>query len=168
MVLKTTNQQQTEKQLCSILDTMGGWLLIGNRAELRIRLPQENVKHFLESIDSLGVITDKYYSRVDLTNDYLRLVSSIQAKGYLLKQYLDILDSSGSEGIYPVSRAIADLQYNIELLKGQKRGMVERMYYAEIRIAFNFNDRRMPLVSGQSEFQWLNTVNLPSLLEDFK
>jgi hypothetical protein len=168
LVLKTIDQQKSEKQLCSLVDSMDGWVLTSTRQEIRFRLPQQYVDLFLKSVDSLGSTTDKSFSRTDLTNDYLNLVAGIQAKEYLLKQYFDILDSSGTEGIYPVSREIADLQNNLEILKGQMRGMIERMKYAEIRISFNFNDRRVPLVSGNSDFQWLNSVDLPSLLEDFK
>jgi hypothetical protein len=168
MVLKTIDQQRSEKQLCSMVDSMDGWLLTNTRQEIRFRLPEQYIDSFLKSVDSLGSTTDKSFSRIDLTNDYLNLVAGIQAKEYLLKQYFDILDSSGTEGIYPVSREIADLQNNLEILKGQMRGMIERMKYAEIRIYFNFNDRRVPLVSGNSDFRWLNTVDLPSLLEDFR
>ncbi len=168
LVLKTINQQKTEKQLCSMVDSLDGWLLTSTRQEIRFRLPQQYVDQFLKAVDSLGSTTDKSFSRTDLTNDYLRLVAGIQAKEYLLKQYFDILDSSGTEGIYPVSREIADLQNNLEILKGQMRGMIERMNYSEIRIYFNFNDRRAPLVSGNSDFKWLNSVDLPSLLEDFR
>lgn len=168
LVLKTVDQQKSEKQLCSLVDSMDGWVLISTRQEIRFRLPQQYVDQFLKSVDSLGNTADKSFSRIDLTNDYLNLVAGIQAKEYLLKQYFDILDSSGTEGIYPVSREIADLQNNLEILKGQMRGMIERMKYAEIRISFNFNDRRVPLVSGNSDFQWLNSVDLPSLLEDFR
>jgi hypothetical protein len=168
LVLKTVDQQKSEKQLSSLVDSMDGWVLTSTRQEIRFRLPQQYVDQFLKSVDSLGNTTDKSFSRTDLTNDYLNLVAGIQAKEYLLKQYFDILDSSGTEGIYPVSREIADLQNNLEILKGQMRGMVERMKYAEIRIYFNFNDRQVPLVSGNSDFQWLNSVDLPSLLEDFR
>jgi|WetSurMetagenome_2_1015567.scaffolds.fasta_scaffold487137_2 hypothetical protein len=168
MVLKTTDQKTTETQLLSLIDGMNGWLLCSNRQEIRFRLPQESIDGFLRRVDSIGVKTDASYSRNDYTNDYLKLVASLQAKKYLLKQYFDILDSSGTEGIYPVSKEIADLQNAIEIVKGQIRGMLDRMNFAEIRISFNFIDRRAPLVSGHSDFEWLNTVNLPSLLEDFR
>lgn len=168
LVLKTINQQKTELQLCTMVDSLDGWLLTSSRQEIRFRLPQQYVDQFLKEVDSLGNTTDKSFTRTDLTNEYLRIVAGIQAKEYLLKQYFDILDSSGTEGIYPVSREIADLQNNLEMLKGQMRGMIERMNYSEIRIYFNFLDRRTPLVSGNSDFKWLNSVDLPSLLEDFR
>lgn len=168
LVLKTTNQKSSEVQLSASIEQMGGWLIKGNRLELWFRLPHESVDRFLGMVDSMGVTTDKSYSRTDYSSEYLKLVASLQAKEYLLNQYFDILDSSGTEGIYPVSREVADLQNGIEMIKGQIRGMIERMNYAEIRIRFNFYDRRVPVVSGNSDFDWLNTVNLPSLMEDFK
>jgi hypothetical protein len=168
MVLKTTDQKTSEARLLFAIEAMGGWLLTSNRQEIRFRLPQESVDRFLRMADSIGAKTDVSYTRTDYTNEYLKLVAGLQAKKYLLKQYFDILDSSGKEGIYPVSKEIADLQNGIEMIKGRMRGMLDRMNFAEIRIFFNFNDRKVPLVSGYSDFQWLNTVNLPSLLEDFK
>jgi hypothetical protein len=168
LVLKTTDKKAAQAQLSSKIENMDGWLLTANLDEIRFRLPQDSVKHFLGMVDSMGITTDKNYSRIDVTYDYMKLTASLQAKSSLLKQYFDILDSSGTQGIYAVSREIADLQNNIELLKGQIMGMVERMDYAEIRISFNFTDRRVPLVSGHSDFEWLNTVNLPGLLEEFR
>jgi len=168
MVFKTADLRTAEVALCTTVEELGGWLLNSNQQELWLRVPQKSVDAFIGKVDSMGVTTDVTYNRSDVTSAYQLLAASLQAKTYLLGQYLDLLDSSGTEGIYPVAREVADLQNKIEMVKGQIHGMTERMNYAEIRIYFTFNDRRAPLVSGYSDFEWLNTVNLPALLEDFK
>jgi len=168
LVYKTIDQKASEKNISSVVEAMGGWLLNQTPQQIRFRLPKDSVDGFLKMLDSTGVTTDATYARSDFTADYFRLVAGLQAKEYLLKQYLAVLDSSGTEGIYPVSREIADLQNSIELLKGRMRGMIERMEFAEVWVSFNFIDRRVPVVSGNSDFEWLNSVDLPSLLEDFR
>ena len=167
-VLKTGDVRRASLQILGTADTMGGWMTKATSEEISLRLPHDSVDVFLTMVDSLGIIADRSYQRSDLTNEYLKLIASIEAKEQLLSQYFVVLDSAGTKGIFPVSKSIADLQQSSEILKGQLRGMLERMEYAEVKIYFEFFDRRPPLTTGYSDFEWLNSVNLPSLIEDFK
>jgi len=167
-VLKTADRKIAADTIISTVEQAGGWLLIDHDQWISLRIPAGSLDTLLEIIDSLGIVTDRRFTRTDRTDECLRLVAGLEAKEALLKQYLTLLDSSDAKGIYPVSREIADLQDSIEQLKGQLNGIFERMEYAEITIHFTFYDRRPPLTSGHSDFEWLNTVDLPSLLEEFR
>lgn len=167
-VLKTGNRECVAEKINQIAENNGGWLILQKSDVINLRIPVEFVNDFLETIDSMGIITDKVYNRTDCTAQYLNIIAQIQSKQSLLNQYLAVLDSSGTEGIYPVSRSIADLQQGLEELEGSMKGMLERMRYANVKICFRFFDRRQPLATGKSNFEWLNSVNLHSLLEDFR
>lgn len=167
-VLKTSNRKASAETIITTVETAGGWLITDREESISLRVPSGTLDSLLIRIDSLGIVTDRSFSRTDRTDECLRLLASLEAKETLLEQYLSLLDSSGTEGIYPVSREIANLQESIEHLKGQLNGMYKRMEYAEITIYFRFHDRRQPLTAGYSVFQWLNTVNLPSLINDFR
>lgn len=167
-VLKTGDRTGASKAIQKAVEDVGGWLLIENQDYLALRVPAKSVDTLLLFIDRFGLVTDRNYARTDRTDEFLRLTASIEAKESLLAHYLRLLDSSGTEGIYPVSKSIADIQESIETCKGQLTGMFERMEYAEVRVHFNFFDRRPPLTSGHSDFRWLNSVNLPSLLKAFQ
>jgi hypothetical protein len=167
-VCKTGDVHSARSLILETTGAMGGWMTKATSQEICLRLPRDSVTLFLTMVDSLGLITDRSYQRSDHTNEYLKLIASIQAKEQLLRQYFGVLDAAGTKGIFPVSKSIADLQKSIETLKGQLRGMLERMEYAEVKIHFEFFDRRPPLTTGYSDFEWLNSVNLPSLIEDFE
>ena len=167
-VLKTADRKAAADTIIGTVEQAGGWLLNDHDKWISLRIPAGSLDTLLETIDSLGIVTDRRFTRADLTDQCLRLIAGLEAKEALLEQYLTLLDSSDAQGIYPVSREIADLQDSIEQLKGQLNGIFERMEYAEITIHFTFHDRRPPLTSGHSDFEWLNTVNLPSLLGEFR
>lgn len=167
-VLKTADRKAAADTIIGTVEKTGGWLLNDHDKWISLRIPAGSLDTLLEIIDSLGIVTDRQFTRTDRTDECLRLIAGLEAKEALLEQYLALLDSSDTKGIYPVSREIADLQDSIEQLKGQLNGIFERMEYAEITVHFRFNDRRPPLTSGHSDFEWLNTVNLPSLLEEFR
>lgn len=166
-VLKTIDRKAAADTILAIVEQAGGWLLTDRKQSISLRIPSEAVDTLLARIDSLGIVTDRKYNRQDRTDESLQLLASLEAKESLLEQLLALLDSSQSEGIYPVSREIADLQDSIEKIKGRTNGMFERMKYAEITVWFRFADRRTPPATGHSDFEWLNTVNLPLLLKDF-
>ena len=167
-VLKTGNREGAAEKINQIAENNGGWLILQKPDIINLRIPVESVDDLVEAIDSMGMVTDKVYNRTDCTAQYLNVIAQIQAKQSLLNQYLVVLDSSGTGGIYPVSRSIADLQQGLEELEGNMKGMLERMRYANVKISFQFFDRRQPLATGKSNFEWLNSVNLHSLLEDFR
>jgi hypothetical protein len=167
-VLKTPDRKVAAEKISKRIIGMDGWQVKWTAKEISLRIPEDSLKKFLLTVDSLGLIPDHSFNRVDHTSAYLKLIASLQSKEYLLEQYFAILDSSGFDGIYPVSKAIVELQNNVEMLKGQIRGMLERMEYAEVKIYFDFNDRKPPLTSGHSNFGWLNSVNHSSLLQEFK
>ena len=167
-VIMVANKDSSEKALEAYAVKTGGWLLKREMDFISLRIPLESVDLFLAFADSQGLVADRSYVRDDNTQEYLRLVAKIQAKQSLLGQYLAVLDSSGMRGIYAVARGVADLQQGLEEARGRLRGLEERMAYAEITLYFRFHDRRQPLSTGYSDFQWLNAISLPMLLEDFR
>ena len=167
MVLKTGNRDIAADSLLAQTRRSEGWLVSQTKDALKVRIPTGSMDRFFRYTDSLGVVTDRIQNRIDFTTAYLKLVARLQAKESLINRYLDLLDSSGTEGIYPVSRHITDMQRSIEEIKGELQGMLARMDYADVTVDFVFFDRRTPLSSGHSDFKWLNDVNLSTLLEDF-
>jgi len=167
-VIKVGDKEAAARQLIAAAKKTGGWLLRQEPEQVTLRVPKESIDAFLAFADSQGLVTDRSFTRNDHTTEYIQLIAKVQAKQSLLKQYLAVLDSSGSQGIYPVARSIADLQQSLEEAQGRIRGLEERMQFAEIVIYFRFHERRQPLSSGWSDFGWLNSIDLPTLLEDFR
>jgi hypothetical protein len=167
-VIKVGDKEATARLLIASAKKMGGWLLRQEPEQITLRIPEDAVNTFLDNADSQGIVADRSFTRDDYTTEYIQLIARVQAKQSLLRNYLAILDSSGSQGIYPVAHSIADLQQSIEEAKGRIRGLQERMQFAEIVVYFRFHERRAPLASGRSDFGWINRIDLPSLLEDFR
>jgi hypothetical protein len=167
-VVKVGDKESAARLIIARAKETDGWLLRQNPEHISLRIPQEGVNGFLAFIDSQGIVTDRSFARDDYTTEYIALVAKIQAKQSLLKQYIAVLDSSGTQGIYPVAREIADLQQSLEEAQGRVRGLEERMAYAQIDIYFRFRERRQPLSGGSSDFGWINSVDVRSLLENFR
>lgn len=167
-VIKVGDRENTAQTLAASAKRMGGWMLRQEPERIALRVPADSVDAFLTIADTLGLTVVRSYVREDNTAEYVGLLAKAQAKRFLLQRYMEVLDSSGTGGVYPVSRSIADLGRSIEETMGRIRGLEERARYAEIDIHFSFQDRRPPRSGGWSDFGWINSVDLPSLLEDFQ
>lgn len=167
-VIKTPLKDSLISKLSQKSQLMNGWVVLQNSYQMNFRIPSDTLFYFVNLAESLGVVVDRTYDRFDRTDEYIQLYSSIQSKKRLLKQYLSILDSSGMDNMYAVSRSITDLQGELEIAQGRVNELLEKMMYAEVVIWFQFHDVRPPISNGYSNFKWINTVSLPSVIEDFQ
>lgn len=167
-VCKVTDRVAAAEKIVRLAEESGGWAVRQEPERVIVRVPSGSCDNLLRYIDSIGIIIDRSYTRNDCSSEYLSLYAQAKAKRALLEQYLGVLDSSKSEGVYPVARAVADLQKEIEDIAGKEKGMLERMEYARVTVQFEFHDRNAPLPTGDSDFHWLNTFDLPGLMGAFK
>ena len=141
---------------------------LGAPEQIAVRIPSDSLESYLTAVDTAGLVVDRSFLRTDLSIEYLELHARRKAKKELLEEYLVILDNAGADAIYAVSRKVVELERNIEELTGKMQGLLERMKYAEVHVHFRFNERQTPQASGWSDFGWLNTLNLSTILGDFR
>jgi hypothetical protein len=85
----------------------------------------------------------------------------------MLQHYFKVVAGASSSQVEEVERAMTELVQEIESLRGAIQLQEHQLAYAEVVVSFSFRDRRAPVASGRSSFDWLNSVNLADLIADF-
>ena len=167
-IVKTGDRRQLSERLAKLARQFGGWFTVQAPEQIAVRIPSDSLESYLTAVDTAGLVVDRSFLRTDLSIEHLELHARRKAKKELLEEYLVILDNAGADAIYAVSRKVVELERNIEELTGKMQGLLERMKYAEVHVHFRFNERQTPQASGWSDFGWLNTLNLSTILGDFR
>ncbi len=128
----------------------------------------ENADKFLEFAEKQGTVIQREYKTDHKGFDLLRTEAMLKSREEIRLQYLEVLKKANAKTILAVEKEIADLIKGIETLKGEIRYMKHRLRFAEIEISFDFRERSAPAPDGKSSFPWLNTMNLPDLVEEFQ
>lgn len=166
-VIKTSDRNSLTKEIIAFVDSIGGYYLRQDKKQLHLKIPMQFVDTMLTYLDSCGVILQKSYQRDDLTNSYWQHHSKLTAKTALLKDFLKMLEQAGDKGIFTVEKSVISLQKEIEEEQGKLNKIVHQTQYANVLILFEFPLRRTPLATGDSNFKWLNKLNLQDLLRDY-
>lgn len=84
-------------------------------ADLSIRVPSENYKSFLSSVDGIGTITDMNEYTDDITAAYVDTEARINALKLQEQRLLDLLKQSGDlSDLIEIESKLGDVRYQIE------------------------------------------------------
>ncbi len=168
LVLKVNDKDSASTSLIRKAESRGGYFLNQNENSVTIKLPNQHVDSLLAFCDTLGLIVSRNYSSRNYLMQIAERQASIKAKRDLLKDYFAMLKKSNANSVLTVERAISDLTAQIESQEANLKVMKHKIALAKIRIDFQFRERKAPLVSGNSIFRWINTLNLVDLRMDFE
>ena len=168
LALKVTDRDGVSDILVEKAKSVGGYFKSLDAKAAEFRIPSEKAKEFLEFAEKQGTVIQREYRTTQCEFDLLRKEATLKSREEIRKQYLDVLKKANVKTILVVEKEIAGLIREIETLKGEIRLMRHRLQFAAIEIAFDFRERSAPAPDGTSSFPWLNTLNLPDLVEEFQ
>lgn len=168
LALKVADRESVSNLLVEKAKSLGGYFKSLDNRGAKFRIPVEKTETFLEFAEKQGTVIQREYKTDHIGFDLLRKEATLKSREEIRDQYLDVLKKADAKTILAVEKEIAGLIKEIENLKGEIRFMKHRLRFAEIEIAFHFRDRSAPAPDGSSSFPWLNTLNLPDLVEEFQ
>ena len=168
VTIKVGDSESTALQIIKEAENKGGYFILHSDNHLKINIPAEKASDFLVYVEEKGIVTGKRYDAKDMSSELILKKTSLKAKENVLGQYIDVLEQSGKSKIIAVEREIIRLAGKIETLKGSIRFIEHNTSYAKIDVYFSLHDRRMPVASNDSSFEWLNTINLQDMIWDFQ
>jgi len=168
LVLKVQNKDQTAEELLARAASIGGYFSSRTNETIVLKIPTLQASEFVEQTKSLGMVVTSAFSNADLTSQIAEARARLQAREEMLTHYFSILENASSGSIVTVERQIVQLVSEIESLKGTIRMLEYKSTYATVTISFQFRDRAAPNRDGNSSFQWLNTLNLSDMVNDFR
>ncbi len=168
LVLKVTQVEPAADALVARAREAGGWFSTRTGDRVVLRVPSARTEAFVAGAESLGVVVDRSFHSEDRSLQLADLRSRAAARRQMLAQYMALLQTAEQDSVLTVEREIVALVAEIEGYEGRIRFLEDRVAYAEVAVAFRFQDRTAPVNDGSSSFAWLNTVNLSDLLDDFQ
>lgn len=168
IVLKVGVPEDAADALVAKAEELGGWFQTRSTTSVGFRIPGAQTDAFLEYAGTLGVVADRSFNAQDLTGELVDQRSRLAARESVLDKYYDVLSGANPKAVVSVERQITGLVAEIEQLRGRIRYLEHQGDYARVDVSFQFRDRSAPVRDGNSSFQWLNTLNLEDLVNDFR
>jgi len=168
LVIKVDNREAAIETVIAEAEKRGGWFASLSKDGVSLRLPAADSEAFIETIRPMGDVVDRTFSSEDLGDQMERLSVQLAASEEVLERYMEVMETARSNSVIAVEREITRVIQQIETLKGQMRVLSDRSQYARIQVSFQFRERRAPTRDGASSFEWLNTLNVADLLDDFQ
>lgn len=168
LVLKVGVPEEAADALVAKAEALGGWFQTRTTTTVGFRIPDAQTDAFLAYAATLGVVADRSFNAQDLTGELTDQKSRLAARESVLDKYYEVLAGANPKAVVSVERQITELVAEIEQLRGRIRYLQHQGDYARVDVSFQFRDRSAPVRDGSSSFQWLNTLNLADLVDDFR
>ena len=144
---------QAAEEIIAMTEQMGGFVISYTnsqeyyssdiylpKADLSIRVPSDRLLEMLDTIENLTTDKTKYVTNkriygVDITSDYVDSNSRLASLEKTLEKLYEILDTAeNAEEALDVYNNIADVESDIEVLKGQLKYMEESVALSSVDI----------------------------------
>jgi hypothetical protein len=167
MVLKVSDRNKTADTLIEESEKLGGYFSSRTDDMVTLKIPTAGAKAFIAETEKLGKVVDRSFAANDVGGHLRELRTLLKSRQQVFQRYFAVLNSASQNTIVQVEAQMTQLVQEIEGLKGQIRLIQHQLQFAEVVVRFEFRDRRAPSRDGNSSFQWLNTVNIADLFEEF-
>lgn len=167
----TVQVDDRDKAIAAVVATAeanGGWFSTLGDDAVTIQVPVDRAAKVLDGAKGLGRVVDRGWGAKELDSELLDLRARLASRQAVLERYLAILSTTHANAIVAVEREITRTVAELEQLQGRIRYLEHRGQYAQLSFSFRFRDRAAPVRDGSSSFQWLNTLNLADLQDDFR
>ena len=168
LTLKVVHRDEAAQALIDAAERVGGYFSSYTASGVVLRIPVSTTEGYLEEATALGLVVQRDYSSTDLGGELLDLRARLKGRNDVLAQFFDMVPTAGAKSIVTVEREIVNLVADIERIQGRIRYLEHQAAMSRVDIAFEFRERSAPSRDGSSSFEWLNTLNVADVVQDFR
>ncbi len=166
LILKVKNPSEARKTLQAEAEKRGGYLSFVDGQRMVVKLPPSKLLEMVKHTETLGLVLEKRFSREDLTMEMAELNGQLKSKEEILEKTRGFFDDSDVAATLAIEQTMTGLVEEMEAIKGRLRVLQDRSDWAVLEIPFRFRERDR-VMYVQSDFDWLNTVDLDRFVEEF-
>jgi hypothetical protein len=167
LVLKVADRDAAADAVIAAAEKLSGYFLQRSNDAVKLKIPVAAARGLLGAIEPLGTVVSRSTEATDLGERLDQMRTRLASREGMLQHYFKVVAGASSSQVEEVERAMTELVQEIESLRGAIQLQEHQLAYAEVVVSFSFRDRRAPVASGRSSFDWLNSVNLADLIADF-
>ncbi len=186
--MQTQNYDEDYATIKNTLSSLGGyvenestWSDIGEYSTLRhsdlsLRIPTENYNEFLDTISGVGTIVDKQLYTDDVSDQYFDTESRIEILEARQERLMEYLETAVKiEDIIELEAELSEVLYELDVLKGQNKGIDQMVDYAQVSISISEvltpttsqNNNVPPLNERASNAYQVSVENVKQFFENF-
>ncbi|MEO1483264.1 MAG: DUF4349 domain-containing protein [Myxococcota bacterium] len=167
LVLKVVNREATADAIVGLAEESGGYFSARFDDSVTLKVPSAKAPGLLAFIEKQGVVVQRNYQADDVAFSLEEMRTRLRSREQVLARYFAVLEGAKVDAVVNVEREMTRQVQQIEELAGRLKLLEHRLAFTKIQVDFQFQDRRPPLKTGNSNFEWLNTVNLADLIGGF-
>ncbi|MBN2341418.1 MAG: DUF4349 domain-containing protein [Deltaproteobacteria bacterium] len=166
MTLKVVNPDEAREQLKKIAASYGGYATRITDTNIVLKVPPTQITQAMEAFVKQGILVEKTIERKDLTLKIAQLEGKLTSQNEILAKLRSFFDDSDFTATLEIERSMSRLVYEIEQVKGELRYLYDQAEWAVVEVDFRFRERESVMYVS-SPFEWLNSANLSTFLEEF-
>ncbi|MET3683569.1 uncharacterized lipoprotein YehR (DUF1307 family) [Alkalibacillus flavidus] len=166
LAIHVPDYDEAQNQITDKIENTGGYIVESTTREIEdnrrsghisARIPQAEFTNFMNHLDSKNVkIVEKSTQGEDVTEEYVDLESRLTSKEAVEERLLTFLDEAeDTEAALQVSNDLAQVQEEIEQIKGRMQYLENHSAYATVTV--NIEERRINIPDIENE-ESLNTI----------
>ena len=156
------------KALIDRARALGGYFSLRQDQRVVLKVPAARFDELLQWTKKQGDVLQHSHHANNLGQALAEKRSRLASKQAVLKRYMRVLQSARVRAVVTVERQITQLVQEIEQLQGAIHLIEHQLRYAQLQVDFRITTPSRPAsASRPSPFEWLNTVNLPTLYGAF-
>lgn len=130
-----------------------------HRGEITARIPQEDLQTFLSTLETTDIdIIHRSVSGQDVTEQYIDLESRLSSKEIVEERLLSFMeDAEITEDLLNISRDLADVQTEIEQIRGQLNYLENKSDLATVTL--HITETRVERIQDKDLNTWERTKN---------
>jgi hypothetical protein len=144
--LRVDDVDETGRQIESIANESGGFVLSSSRGNYHIKVPARGLDDALAAVEGLGEVTSRSLRGEDVTAEYVDLEVRLKNAHAARESYEALLRKAETvEEMLKVEQALHTVQERIELLEGRRKFLDEHLTLSDIHISLREERTRGPL-----------------------
>jgi hypothetical protein len=159
---------QVEKGIAAvekIAQDTGGYLSLKKDREITIRIPRAKFQAAVAAVDGVGDVLHRDIEAEDVTDEHVDTEIRIKNARAMQQHLTALLAKANVKEALEIEKELARVTQELELLEGRLKLLNDRIAFSTITV--NFEPRGLTITTQRVRlpFPWLNTLNLPTLLQ---
>jgi hypothetical protein len=141
-----------------------GYLSAKKDREIVIRVPRAQFEAAVSEVDKVGDVLHRDIAALDVTDEHVDLEIRIKNARAMQKHLTDLLARANVKEALEIEKELGRITEELERLEGRLKLLNDKIAFSTIAVQFEARGQALTTQRVRLPFPWLNTLNLPNLL----
>ena len=147
-----------------IANDNGGYLGQRHDRAITIRVPRARFTQTLGALGGVGDVLHREIAAQDVTDEHVDLEIRIKNSRAMQRRLTELLAKATVKEAIDIEKELHRVTEELELLEGKMKLLADKIAFSTITVSFEPKSATVPVAQRKLPFDWLGSLNLPSLL----